>query len=238
MYLSSSNDFQKCVVEITSDSEHKAGVINAVCCAFPGVRWAHGAPPAAVQACSSPGSRESQMAEGMGWAAHGLLLWVPCRQGLSPHPGGATAPGAIWGCSLGSLVRSAVPGAFLHWQSAILGETQPMSIGSPVHGTTRIELEATPKLSSTERESPVASEQDSGSALFPPWGRHSQCWAECCRLGSSVPFLLHVPSGQKGLQGGSGEGALPEPPAWEVPAKALCSCKADCNSLESFFYLS
>lgn len=37
-------------------------------------------------------------------------------------------------------------------------------------------------------------------------------------------------------QGGSGEGALPEPPAWEVPPKALCSCKADCNSLESFFY--
>lgn len=100
----------------------------------------------------------------------------------------------------------------------------------------------------TEGESPHGMRTGHCSALFPARGQagsgtlHSQL---CSRLDFSMPFILHLHSGQyldfpqqMEVSGGrgSGEGALPEPLAWEVPPKALCSSKADCNSLESSFY--
>lgn len=51
----------------------------------------------------------------------------------------------------------------------------------------------------------MASEQDSVSALFPAWGQAGaglSAGQSAPGWGSSVPFLLHVQSGQEGLQGG------------------------------------
>lgn len=104
----------------------------------------------------------------------------------------------------------------------------------------------------TQRESPHGVRTGRCQCSFPSQGQagsgslHSELLDKSAlSWAPSIPFILHLSSGHLGcpqqmvVSGGcrgTGEGALPEPPAWEVPPKALCSCKADCNFLESFFY--
>lgn len=122
-----------------------------------------------------------------------------------------------------------------------------MSIGILVHGIKRIELEPAPK-HSLYGEGAWHQSRTVCQRPFPSqgtgWVRHTAFRTVGQKCSKSQAGVLQYHSfglfladgGVRWRQGGSGEGALPEPPAWEVPPKALCSCKADCNSLESFFY--
>lgn len=92
---------------------------------------------------------------GMSWVAHrSCCCGCLCRQSLSPHPGGAAArpglvlPGDLWLLLRGLRSDLEYQNHFFPSLTAILlGESQPMSIGILVHGSKRIELEPTPKLS-------------------------------------------------------------------------------------------